>query len=295
MCFPSTDMTAQVPLSENGTSLCDSVVCCYISKHGAIVFTVFTVTKCLLSFPPCTSVLYLALQRWWQQHSTSNTAVASPSDVLTYNVVLMTLLGVSGSLAVCLGIYVVDFSAVVMGLHSCSLAWYGEILFHILICLERYFSVVHPIMYLKLKHGRGIFIRNTSIVCVWLLCILKTVWIESNSIITVVFDHIFVIGIASFCSLSVLCILVRPIPGRQRRDGNDRAKQRASIIIMSSLWILCLRICWNLILLIFIIAPELLHCVVVYIGMWVTSLSSLVTPLMFLHRAGKLEFCKKAK
>lgn len=296
-CFSSTDMTTQFPLSDNGTSLCPHILCCYLSKDGMINFTVFAITKCVLSFPPCIYVLYVAFQRWWQQRSSSTAAVTSPADVLTYHIVVMTLFGVFGSLAVCCGIHVINYFAIILGFQSWIFAWHGEIVFHILTCLERDFAIVHPINYMKLKRGRGIFIRNIIIVCAWLICILKVVMIklELNSIILTALDQISVLAIASFCSLSVFCILIRPIPGKHRRGGNDRTKQRAFIIIMTSLWILFLRIGWNSILLILLINPELLNCSNVYTGIWLTSLSSLVTPLLFLHRAEKLACCKKAK
>lgn len=274
-----------------------AVDCVPQSRDGGIaIFTVFAMTKCLLSSPLCIYILYVAFQRWWQQRSSSTAAVTSPADVLTYHIVVMILFGIFGSLAIFCGTRVINYSATGFGFCCWSFAWYGEMSFHTLTCLERYFAIVHPINYRKLKRWRGIFIRNISIVCAWLVCIFKTatIQLQNTSVVSITFDHIFVLIVASFCSISVFCILIRPIPGKQKRDGNDRTKQRAFIIIVTSLWILILRICWNFILLVFVLKPELLSCVTIYLGIWVTALSSLVTPLMFLHRAGKLTWCKKA-
>lgn len=243
-------MATQFPLSDNGTTPCSHIVCCYLSEDGNASYTVFALTQCLLCSPPCIYILWLALKRWWQQHSSPTSAVASPADVLTNHIVVMTLIGVFGSLAVCCGIHVTNYNLIVFGFCSCSFAWYGEMSFHTLTCLERYFAIVHPINYLKLKRRGGIVIRNISIVCAWLFCILKTITIQlqKTSIVLISFDHIFVLVFASFCSASVFCILIRPIPGKQRRNGNDRTKQRAFIIIITSLCILILRICWNFVL-----------------------------------------------
>lgn len=289
-------MATQFPLSDNGTSPCNHILCCYISDDGFAIFIAFAVTQCLLNFPACVNTLYVAFQRWWQQRSSSRAAVTSPADVLTYHIVVMTLFGVFGCLAIFCGIHAFNHFAIGLGFCFWSFAWYGELSFHTLTCLERYFAIVHPIDYLKLKRGGGIFIRNISIVSAWLVGILKTVLIglDKTSIILIAVDHIFFLVIASFCSVSVFCILIRPIPGNQRRDGNDRTKQKAFIIITTSLWILILRISWNFILLIFVLSHDRFSCVTIYLGIWVTSLSSLVTPLLFLHRAGKFTCCKKA-
>lgn len=289
-------MATQFPLTANGTSPCHHVLCCYSAEDAVASFTLFALTKCLLSFPPCVSVLCVALHRWWQQRSASTPGATSPADLLTYHIAVMTLIGVFGSLAICGGIHVSDYYLIALGFCCWSLAWYGEISFHTLTCLERYFATVHPIHYLKLKRGGGVFIRHISIVCAWLICILKAVTIQlrKTSIILISLEHTLALVIASFCSASVFCILIRPIPGHQRRDGGDRTKQRAFIIIITSLWILILRICWNFVLSVFTLSPHLLSCVAIYLGIWLTALSSLVAPLLFLHRAGKLACAQEA-
>lgn len=292
-------MAANFPQSDNRTSVRNHILCCYTSKDGVAKFTIFAATKCFLTFPPCVFILHMALQKWWwqqQQHCSSAAAVRSTADVLTYHIVAMTLFGIFGTLAICCGIHVINYSVITLGFCCWSFAWYGEISFHTLTCMDRYLAIVHPIKYLKLKRGGGVFIRNISIVCAWLFCTFKTVMNESlkTPLALLAFDHTLVLLIASFCSFSVFCVLVRPTPGKQKRDGNDRTKQRAFVIIMTSLWILILRICWNFVVFIFVLSPERLECATIYLGIWVTSLSSLVTPLLFLNRAGKFTCWKKA-
>ncbi|KAJ4945170.1 hypothetical protein JOQ06_013706, partial [Pogonophryne albipinna] len=84
---------------------------------------------------------------------------------------------------------------------------YGESLFHVLTCLERYLAVVRPIIYLRLRNVQGVRIRNISI------------------------------------GLSVLCVLIRPGPGNGERV--DQSKQSAFYTvtaITAALWLLGPRI-----------------------------------------------------
>lgn len=284
--------------SVNGTTMYTHILFCYSLEDGISSFTVFALAKCLLSLPLCTFVLHVAFQRWRRrrQRSRSTAAATSPADVLTYHIVAMTLFGIFGSLAVCCGIHVADGGVIATGFYVWSFAWSGEISFHTLTCVERYFAIVHPIHYLKLKRGGGMLIRNISIVCAWPFSLWKTLAMKTDqtSTILLAFDHMFVLAIAFLCSVSVFCVLVRPVPGKQSRDGNGRTKQRAFIIIATSLCILFLRICWNFVLSIFVLMPKLSDCVTIHLGVWVTALSSLVTPLLFLHRAGKLARFRKA-
>ncbi|KAJ4945014.1 hypothetical protein JOQ06_013553 [Pogonophryne albipinna] len=79
---------------------------------------------------------------------------------------------------------------------------YGESLFHVLTCLERYLAVVRPIIYLRLRNVQGVRIRNISI------------------------------------GLSVLCVLIRPGPGDGERV--DQSKQSAFYTvtaITAALWL----------------------------------------------------------
>lgn len=289
------DMTAQVPLYANGSSACLYIFCCYISTDGTYVFTAFALTYCLLAFPPCICVLYLVLQRWWQQRSSCSTAVTSPPDIVTYHAVGMTVLGVSGSLALCYGSNV-NNSWVVWGGSMCWLfAWYGETLFQILACLEHYLALAHPIMYQKLRGERGIFLRNISSLFVWLFAIARTSASGDQSI-SVIFDFVgLVLSLitAVLYNFFLLQILIRPTPGKQSREGMDQTKQRALFIIVTITGTLCLRFSSNLILYGSFYITGSYSCVSVFSMIWFNIPSSLILPLLFLHRAGKLACCKQ--
>ncbi|KAI9524359.1 hypothetical protein NQZ68_018096 [Dissostichus eleginoides] len=137
-------------------------------------------------------------------------------------------------------------------------AWYGRAYFHVLTCVERYLAVVHPVTYLSLKGQRGVRIRN--------ICI----------------------------GMSVLCVLIRPRPGEQGGDRTivDQSKRRAFYTIVAILGVLLFRSCGNMALVVLNVFNEGI-CVMVVSESWFTLPSSLVLPLLFLHRAGKLSCCKK--
>lgn len=287
----SADMTAQVLLSYNGTPECFSILCCYLSKDGTIVFTAFTLTFFLLSFPLCLCVLKLIFQRWWQQRSSSTTAVMSSADVFTLHIAAVTQIGVFGCLVVSCGLHGSNYFVIMGGLWCWLFSWYGETLFHVLTCLERYLAVVHPIMYLKLRSERGIFIRNISIVCVWLLCLVRTFMKTSERInaILEVIGHIISLTIAIYCTVNVFYILFRPTPGKQGRAGIDWTKQRALIIVMAIEGTLFLRFTSMLVLFsrYFLYSTEKLNCISIFIAIWFNIPSSVIMPLLFLHRVWK--------
>ncbi|KAJ4948209.1 hypothetical protein JOQ06_019746 [Pogonophryne albipinna] len=206
--------------------------------------------------PSLRFVLYLGFQRWRQQSSTSSTT--SHSDIFTFHMVLMELVDYSGITLVILGFHLVNKNATSAGFIITLLPWYGRAYFHVLTCVERYLAVVHPVTYLNLKGQRGVRIRN--------ICI----------------------------GMSVLHVLIRPGPGEQGGDRTivDQSKRRAFYTIVAILGVLLLRSCWNMALVVLIVFNEW-PCVMMVSESWITLPSSLVLPLLFLHRAGKLSCCNK--
>ena len=107
-----------------------------------------------------------------------------------------------------------------MGFFLWNLTWYVKTFFHMLTCVERYLAVVHPVIYLSLRRERGIRIRNISFGCVWLLSFGASLISFDNVLVNMdVSLFIFSLFVISFCSLSVLCVLIRPGPVEQ---GGDR-------------------------------------------------------------------------
>ncbi|KAI3375567.1 hypothetical protein L3Q82_003897 [Scortum barcoo] len=75
----------------------------------------------------------------------------SHSDIFTYHLVAMEIIGVFGSIICCCNLSRDHVDMLLVGLCLWSLTWYGEMFFHILTCVERYLAVIHPITYLSLR------------------------------------------------------------------------------------------------------------------------------------------------
>ena len=175
-------------------------------------------------------------------------------------------------------------------------------MFPVLTCVDRYLAVVHAITYLRLRRTHGVTIRNIATVTVWVFCFGGlTVWFflrnSPHAFIPSVFSVVMLLSIMIFCSLSVLCVLIRPRPGEVGVDRMqvDKLKQRAFYTILIIMGVLSLRFGGTLASSMIFSSPTVSYYVK-YMMVTSTALfnlpSSLVLPLLFLHRAGKLPGCK---
>ena len=281
-------------LSSNSNQLSD-IFLCLTSEPSNFIFTTFCVILVLLLLPLCIFVLYLGLQRWREQRSTSAATMTSHSDSFTYHMVIMELAGVLGLILICCDIDGTRVDILIGANYLCGFVWKGEIFFHVLTCAERYLAVVHPIIYLSLKGERGVRIRNISIGCVWLLCFVATslMFVEEISLHVSFIILIFTLIIVSYFSLSVLCVLIRPGPGEQGGDRQrvDQSKHRAFYTILAILGALMLRFSWDLAWVIFNLLERDIDCVLMVSSVWFNFPCILVLPLLFLHRAGASVCC----
>ncbi|KAJ4948702.1 hypothetical protein JOQ06_020232, partial [Pogonophryne albipinna] len=184
----------------------------------------------------------------------------SHSDVFTYHMAVMEMVGVLGSISNCLGAILANTLLLKIGLYFCDSSTNGQIPFHILTCVERHLAVVHPITYLRLRNRGGIMIRNVSIAFVWLLFF---TWITVSTLIYSMAPYfcitIFSMVVVMFCSLSVLRALIRPGPGE---GGGDKvrlgqSKKRAFYTIMAIMLTLCFRFGGQLLLLSMFVSMDL--------------------------------------
>lgn len=286
------------PHLSSNSSLRPSSSNCLNFRSTLLIFTSFSITNILLLLPLCILILHLGLQRWRKQRSASRAAATSHSDVFTYHVVAMEMIGILGCFCYCLGVLVHVRFLVMLGVILFSVISKGQIFFHILSCVERHLAVVHPITYMGLRSRAGVRIRNVVIGCTWLL-FLGSVGLTTSGSFTIFPDlllGVFSIIVISFCSLSVLRSLIRPGPGD---IGNDRerlvqSKMRAFYTIVAIMATLLFRVGGHLLVLVFyssLAVSENIRCGVLLSGVWFCLPSSLVLPLLFLHRAGKLPCC----
>ena len=276
----------------------DVLYYCLGSRLGAFSFTAYTIINILVVLPLSVFILYLCHKQWLQQCSSTR---MSHSDIFTYHMVIMELLNIFGSILCCCGVHTYLKEMLMLGIYLLPFNFCGQMLFHILTCVERYLAVIHPIIYLHLKNADGIRIRNVMTVFVWLLCFLATACMSMvlpifNIMVTFCFVP-FALIVISFCSISVLCTLINPVPAKEgrKRQRVDQTKLRAFCTIMIILGVLVLRFGGNILITIVYDALKLKEASLC--GVWLLNLCvcvpcSLVLPLLFLYRAGKLYCCK---
>ncbi|KAM7376976.1 hypothetical protein PAMA_013657 [Pampus argenteus] len=267
---------------------------CITSTAGSFSITAFTIFSILFLLPLYILVLYVGHQRWRQQRSST---AMSHSDLFTYHSVIIELINILGSILSCCAAFTGVLQMLRLGIYLVSINVSGQIFFHFLTCVERYLAVVHPVTYLGLRKASGIKIRNITIGCVWLLCLAGTglMSVEDNGEMAIVASCISVLNliIISFCSLHVLCVLIRPKPGEGgvSRQQVHHSKLRAFYTMMAILGVLVLRMGWSVVVTALLTLPQRLEidiCSIWLCTSWVCLPSSLVLPLLFLHRAGKL-------
>ena len=228
-----------------------------------------------LCLPLSILVFYLGYQRWLRQRSFKTT---SHSDIFTYHMAAMDLFWVLGCICFYCGTYANLPEMMMIGVHTSAGFFYGATLFHLLTCVERYLAVVHPIIYMKLKNVCGVWIRNISIGCAWLLC----------------FGYM---GISALYLPSYPIIPLPNCPGprkeEMKRSPWTKQKQRAFHTIRAitgALWL------WFGALLISIaldnssLLSHSVRCLVISSVGWFNLPCYLVRPLLYLHRAEK-SFC----
>ncbi|MEQ2253938.1 hypothetical protein ILYODFUR_037683 [Ilyodon furcidens] len=265
---------------------------CFLSRPSSSVFIAYSITKILLCLPLWMFIFNIALHQW---RSMSLTRTMRHSDCLNYNMVVMDLISVIGSILCCYGLYSIHLTFLNAGCLIFSFSWYGQAASHILISMEGYLATVHPITYMGLRKQRGIRFRNVGIVCNWLFAF--------AGMSLVMFDRFFLImdftllmlsfAVISFCSLSVLCVLIRPGPGQQGgvRKRYDQLKKRALFSVIVILEVLLLRFAWNLAWVVMLMSGTG-ECLVLMCCTFSSVPSSLVLPLLFLRREGKLVCCR---
>lgn len=268
---------------------------CFVIRPSSIVYSVFFVINGVILFPTCAYICYLGVQQWHQQRSISSASAKSHTDILTYHLVVIELFGVVGFIF-CSDEVCCNFDIVIVGYYIWTFSWFGETFFHLLICLERYLAVVHPITYRNLRTERGIIIRNISVGNAWLLCFVGTILIREEIVFIrliscISFSTLFVI---SFCTFSVLCILIRPGPGKQwgKRGRLDQSKKKAFITLLSILGGVFLRCLWNITWSGLNEAVVMNECSLMMFGVWFNAPCTMVIPLLYLQKNGAFACCK---
>ncbi|XP_034531924.1 uncharacterized protein LOC117807007 isoform X2 [Notolabrus celidotus] len=294
----SSFLSTNTSLQSSAFNLYHFMQVCYNTPVGSSIQTSFTIMCVLLLAPFCIFVLYLVHQQTKQQGSGLK---LSHADVFTLHVVVIELLSIFGTTLICCGHHADIPDMMMLGIYFYSLNLPGQMFFHILTCLERFVAVVHPIAYLSMRTAKGIRIRNIAVCCTWLLTFVWTlVLITSDqaaiSSISFCITFLFFI-IVSSCSLSVLCVLIRPGPGEGGGERRvDHSKMRAFYTILAILGVLLFRFGGTTLSSSATYASAELtgegRCELWLSVVWFYLPSRLVLPILFLQRVGKLLCCR---
>lgn len=269
---------------------------CLLSPVGFAIMASYTITLFFILLPLFLFVIYLGFQQSLHQHPAK---FMSHSDVFTFNMIIIELINVFGSIIICVGTYIYNLQMVTLGSYIFFFNFHGQMFFHLLICLERYLAVVHPITYLTLRKEKGIKIRNILVVCVWVMCFaslsIANLKKDSEEILINVVVLPTLITVV-FCSLNILMVLIRPHPGNRHCQKVDKSKMISFCIIFVIMFVLLLRFGWDIfsfrLTCVYKFQWEQL-CIILISTVWTSIPSSMALPLIFLYRARKLLWCKK--
>lgn len=268
----------------------------FYSNACVIASTGFFITTTLL-LPLFALIIYMGHQQWREKSSVGR-ATISHSDVFTYNILPMELFSI---LANGCNVYLMlthQTTLIKLPRVLVTISMNGQNVIHLISCVEHYVAVLHPITYLQSKNPRNIRIRNISIVCLW-VCLIGgslsaqklELTLDSILIITMLSLGLQVAFIA-FCGISILCSLTSPGPGDAHRGrvNVDLRKKRAFYTVTAVMGALLIRF-FGIFLQVFVFFWMNNTCFIQSFFGCFGLPSSLVQPLLFLHRAGKLPFC----
>ncbi|XP_061767852.1 C-C chemokine receptor type 8-like [Nerophis ophidion] len=219
------------------------------------------------------------------------------SDMFTFHMAAIELIGVAASVMQVHAMLAKLPHMIILGSKFFYLTWFGQVFFHALTCVDRYLAVVHPVTYLGLRQSQGVRLRNIIIAGVWLFCILQAIVLK-HGMFAIIVDNIILCSaliVVAFCSLSVLYSLIGPGRGSKCRNKINQSKRRAFLTIVVILGVLFLRlICSQTVKLVSIVVYpfNFTHCVLIGIETITGLPSSLVLPLLFLHKTWPVPCCQ---
>lgn len=270
---------------------------CFKSIQAVVSLSTYNITNITIQLPLCIFIIYLGFQR--QRSGTS----VRHSDFFTYHMVAMELIGILGSLANFWGIQTNLCFMTVMGMVTLLCYSFGQMSINILACVECYLATVYPIIYLSLRKAKGIRIRNIAISCTWLSTFGCTIFTVAQTRLATMFTSCLIvcaIMIVSFLSVSVLCALSVPGPGKGGGAGvqANQTKLKAFYVMMVIMSVLLLRFGGNMVSVAIFFMPDMgisERCIGYISIPWTFLPSGVLFPLLYLRRAGKLACIKTHK
>lgn len=271
----------------------DSKIC--FSRASSYLFTIYFIFSLPL-LPLYTCVFVQVYRQWRRRRSTPTRMTVSHTDVMTYHMTILEVVGFHGSLLYGYGIFTGNLILLYWGAFILYLSSSGQTLFHLLTCGERYLAIVHPVTYVGLKQRGGVRLRNAFICCVWLLCFGSVPLIIINWKYYILANFlllIFTLVIVFFCSLFVIRVLTHPKPGNVggTKEPVDQSKQKAICAIVLILLALAVRFLSSMLVQVMNfffngqVSIDLLS--LMWSSMLLSLPSRLVLPLLVLQKAEK--------
>lgn len=267
---------------------------CLKTTAGIINLNIVIATNVFVVIPLCTLIIYVSVRRRLRR----SCITVSHSDHFTYQTIISEFLIVTGLILLSCGL-MADHNLVMFGglFLFCSTLFLFMI-FDTLTCIERYLAVNYPITYRNLKNAQGVRIRNVAIGCTWLLSFSLGgfLFISGEKIMATVLLPVTILSliVVSFCSLCVLCVLIRPGPGEveQVKQQVDQSKLRAFYTILIILAVMLLRLGSTVLMSILyttLTAEDSNKCGLTQPLFWTNVPAAVMTFLHFLQREGKID------
>ncbi len=171
--------------------------------------------------------------------------------------------------------------------------------FQCLMCVERYLAVVHPVIFLKYKPLRyKVACSTVTWIMIIACCVFSLEHVHPCDIrlykCLYLVHFIMFLGINLFCCLAVLRALKKPGPGDigRHRDKENHIKRRAFFLILITSVTLVITYVPSSVTgfqyMLSIPASRVLES----LSLTCFLLPGFVQPLLFIHRVGKLPFCR---
>lgn len=265
---------------------------CMSSLSGRYIILSFATASCLLVLPFCLLVLRQGLHRWREQRS--KTAISN-FHLVTYHLAVIEIMGIFGHVLFFCATITNRSVLMAVGVVIFLFTSAGQMFFHFLNSVERYLAVLHPITYRTLREAKVIRVRNVIITFAWLLSIATPFFTFVRGPVPLMFLTAVVMLyflVFLFLSLSVLCALTHKGPREAETTERLGPKLKAFHILLVVLAVLFVRFAGHFVLVIFVIFSSLGWsgpCSFLLSEIWLGLPSSLVLPLLYLNKAGKLQ------
>ncbi|KAJ0006121.1 hypothetical protein NQD34_013394, partial [Periophthalmus magnuspinnatus] len=227
-------------MASNNSTISDA------SKVDLMLDLSYAASYVAVMLPISLIVLFLGFERCKQQ-ATNPCITITNADFFTLNLAAMEVIGVVGYTTALVSISC-NFDHRV-GFIIGEFPWTGQMVFPIFACIEHYIAVVHPMTYLNLKHGHGLWIRHVSNASLWILAIigLKTYFHCREFLLVGISNAIVFLIISVFCCLSVLHVLSHSKPGERIRSRIEQSRRHAIQRIVVIMAVLFWKFMWSLI------------------------------------------------